>query len=212
MSDCFHPIDCSMPGFLVHHQLPEFAQAHVHWVGDAIQPSHPLLFPSPTALNLSQCLFRGVSSSHQVAKVLELQLQSFQQVGRKQHCIYNPPSWLHICVFGSSYLEGTGAYGFKPIWKRKKSPVIVFDSLNIFQVSWIPFPKGSSFSPHTGRETREWCHFQRGHRCDRWEATPRWEKFLRAHPAQQRHPRHALLSGRDFWACGTCYQVRPSSV
>ena len=117
-----------------------------------------------------------------------------------------------VCVFGSSYLEGTGVHGFKPIWKRKKNPVIVSYSLNIFQVPWIPFPKGSSFSPHTGRETREWCHFQRGHRRDRWEATPRWGKFLRAHPAQQRHPRHALLSGRDFWACGACYQVRPSSV
>ena len=75
-------MDCSMPGFPVHHQLPELAQAHVHWVGDAIQPSHPLLSPSPLAFNLSQHqgLFQWVSSSHQVAKVLELQLQhqSFQ--------------------------------------------------------------------------------------------------------------------------------------
>ena len=67
--------DCSMPGLLVHHQLPEFIQTHVHWVGDAIQQS-PLSFPSPPALNLSQHqgLFRWVSSSHQV-KVLEFQLQ-----------------------------------------------------------------------------------------------------------------------------------------
>ena len=66
----------------VHHQLLEFTQTHVHWVGDAIQPSHPLLSPSPLALNLSQHqgLFKWVSSSHQVAKVLEFQLQhqSFQ--------------------------------------------------------------------------------------------------------------------------------------
>ena len=48
------PMDCSTPGFTVHHQLPEFTQPHVHWVGDAIQPSHPLLPPSPPALNLSQ--------------------------------------------------------------------------------------------------------------------------------------------------------------
>ena len=47
-------MDCSMPGFPVHHQLPEFIQTHVHWVGDAIQPSHPLSSPSPPALNLSQ--------------------------------------------------------------------------------------------------------------------------------------------------------------
>ena len=68
---------CNMPGFLVHHQLLEAAQTHVHWVSDAIQPSHPLSYPSPPAFNLSQHqgLFKWVSSSHQVAKVLELQLQ-----------------------------------------------------------------------------------------------------------------------------------------
>ena len=66
----------------VHHQLPEFTQTHVHWVGDAMQPSHPLSSPSPPAFSLSQSqgLFKWVSSSHQVAKVLEFQLQhqSFQ--------------------------------------------------------------------------------------------------------------------------------------
>ena len=49
-----HPVDCSTPGFLVHHQLPEPAQTHIHQVRDAIQPSHPLLSPSPPAFNLSQ--------------------------------------------------------------------------------------------------------------------------------------------------------------
>ena len=70
-------MDCSMPDFPVHHQLPEFTQTHVRWVGDAIQPSHPLSSLSPPAFNLSQHqgLLQGVSSSHQVAKVLELQLQ-----------------------------------------------------------------------------------------------------------------------------------------
>ena len=71
-----------LDGLPVHHQLPEFAQTHVHRVGDAIQPSHPLLSPSPPAFNLSQYegLFQSVSSSHQVAKVLRFQLhyQSFQ--------------------------------------------------------------------------------------------------------------------------------------
>ena len=47
-------MDCSTPGFPVHHQIPELTQTHVHWVGDAIQPSHPLLSPSPPTLNLSQ--------------------------------------------------------------------------------------------------------------------------------------------------------------
>ena len=71
------PMDCSTPGFPVYHQLPELAQTHVHWVSDATQPSHPLLSPSPPAFNLSQSkgLFKWASSSHQVAKVLEFQLQ-----------------------------------------------------------------------------------------------------------------------------------------
>ena len=71
------PMNCSMPGLPVHHQLPEFTQTHVHWVSDAIQPSHPLLSPSPPVFNLSQHqgLFQWISSSHQVAKVLELQFQ-----------------------------------------------------------------------------------------------------------------------------------------
>ena len=71
------PMDCSTPGLPVHHQLPEPTQTHVHWVGDAIQPSHPLSSPSPPTFNPSQHqdLFQWVSSSHQVAKVLEFQLQ-----------------------------------------------------------------------------------------------------------------------------------------
>ena len=68
---------CSTPGFPVHHQLPEPTQIHVHRVGDAIQPSHPLVSPSRSAFNLSQHqgLFQWVGSSCQVAKVLEFQLQ-----------------------------------------------------------------------------------------------------------------------------------------
>ena len=75
------PMNHSMPGLPVHHQLPESIQTHVHWVCDAIQPSHPLSSPSPPALSLSQHqgLFQWVSSSHEVAKVLEFQHQSFQE-------------------------------------------------------------------------------------------------------------------------------------
>ena len=71
------PMDCRTPSFPVLHYLPEFAQTHVHRVGDAFQASHPLSYPSPPAPNPSQHqgLFQRVSSSHQVAKVLELQLQ-----------------------------------------------------------------------------------------------------------------------------------------
>ena len=83
---CDPTMDCSMAGFPVLHQLPEIAQTPVHWVSDAIQPSHPLPSPSPPAFNhfQHQGLFQGVSSLHQVAKVLELQLQhqSFQWIFR----------------------------------------------------------------------------------------------------------------------------------
>ena len=70
-------MDYSTPGFPVHHQFLELTQTHVHQVGDAIQPSHSLSYPSPPAFNLSQHqgLFQWVSSSHQMAKVLEFQLR-----------------------------------------------------------------------------------------------------------------------------------------
>ena len=71
------PMDCSTPGFPVYHQLPEFTQTHVHQVSDTIQPSHPLSSLSPPAFNLPQNrdLFKWVCSSHQLAKVLQFQLQ-----------------------------------------------------------------------------------------------------------------------------------------
>ena len=85
-------MDCSTPGLLVHHQLLEFTQTHVHWVSDAIQPSHPLSSPSPPAFNLSehQGLFKWVSASNQVAKVLELQYQSNQSL----HPQYQSLHWI----------------------------------------------------------------------------------------------------------------------
>ena len=71
-----NPINRSTPGLPVHHQLLELTQTHIHRVGDAIQPPHPLSSPSPPAPNPSQhqSLFQWVNSSHQVAKVLEFQL------------------------------------------------------------------------------------------------------------------------------------------
>ena len=79
-----NPMGCSTPGFPVYQQLPELTQTHVHRVGDAIQPSHPLSSPSPPIFNLAhhQGLFKWVSSLHQVAKILELQHQSFQRTFR----------------------------------------------------------------------------------------------------------------------------------
>ena len=81
-----NPINCSTPGLPVHHQLQEFTETHVHRVSDAIQPSHPLSSPSPPALNPSQHqgLFQWLNYLHEVAKVLEFQLQhqSFQRTPR----------------------------------------------------------------------------------------------------------------------------------
>ena len=76
------PMDCSTPGFPVHQQLPELTQTHVHSVSDAIQSSHLLLSPYPPTLNLSQHqgLFKWVSSSHQVDKVLEFKSNLNQNV------------------------------------------------------------------------------------------------------------------------------------
>ena len=82
VSTLCYPMNHSTPGLPVHHQLLEFSQTHVHWVGDAIQPSPPPSSPSPPALNLSQHqgLFQWVISSHHVTKVLELWHQSFQWI------------------------------------------------------------------------------------------------------------------------------------
>ena len=81
-----NPMNLSTPGLPVHHQLLEFIQTHVHWVGDVIHPSHPVASPSPPAFNLAQHqgLFQLVSSLYQVAKVLEFQFQhqSFQWIFR----------------------------------------------------------------------------------------------------------------------------------
>ena len=88
VSDFLPPMNHSTPGFPVHHQLLESTQTYVHWVGDAIQPSHPLLSPSPPALNLSQHqgLYQWVSSSHQMVKVLEFQLQHQSYFGINNSC------------------------------------------------------------------------------------------------------------------------------
>ena len=100
------PMDCSTLDLPVHHQLLEFTQIHVHWVSDAIQPSHPLSSPSPPAFNLSQNqgLFKWVSSSHQVAKVLAFQLhRSFQWIFRTDflyHRVWKAWLWWFLCHTG----------------------------------------------------------------------------------------------------------------
>ena len=118
-------MDCSTPGFPVLHHLPELAQTHVHRVGDAIQASHPLSSPSPPALSLSQHqgLFQWVSSSHQVAKILEfqLQLQSFQ--------------W----IFRTNFLkDGVVGSPCSPKDSQESSPTPQFKSINSLALS-LPY-------------------------------------------------------------------------
>ena len=119
-------IDCSTPGLTVHHQLLEPTQTHVHWVGDAIQLSHPLLSSSPPALNLSQHqgLFKWVSSSHLVAKVLEFQLQhqSFQWTFRTNFLRMN---WLDLLA-----VQGT----------QESAPTPQFKSINSSALSFLYSP------------------------------------------------------------------------
>ena len=110
------PMDCSMPGLPVLHYVPEFAQTHVHWINDAIQPSYPLSSPSPPAFNLSQHqgLLQWVNSSHQVAKVLELQFQnqSFQWIFRTDF-LQDGLVWFPCCLRDSQ--ESTPALQFESI-------------------------------------------------------------------------------------------------
>ena len=98
-----NPMDHSTPGLPVHHQLPEFTQTHVHQVGDAIQPSHPLSSPSPPAFNLSQHqgLFQWVSSSYQVAKVLEFQLHHSHPSSEYSGLISFRIDWFDLAVQGT---------------------------------------------------------------------------------------------------------------
>ena len=119
--------DCSKPGFPVHHQLLELAQTDIHRVGDAIQPSYPLQSPSPPAFNLSQHqgLFQWVTSSHQVAKVLELQLQhqSFQ--------------WIFRINFLEDRLDGSLC---SPRDSQESSPTPQFKSINSLNLSFLYSP------------------------------------------------------------------------
>ena len=127
---------CNALGFPVLHYLPEFAQTHVCWVSDAIQPSPPLSPPSPLALSLSQHrgLFQWVGSLHQVAKVLELQLQhqSFQwifRVGRITLCLFVAPGLAAPVLRHRE--ETLGWVRTPPSWLKRQ------DNIDLRE-SWLP--------------------------------------------------------------------------
>ena len=130
-----NPMNCSMPGLPVHHQLPEFTQTHVHRVSDAIQPSHPLSSPSPPAPNPSQHqgLFQGVNSSHELAKVLEFQLwhHSFQR---------NPRADL--------LQNGLVGSPCSPRDSQESSPTPQFKSINSLVLSLLHSPTLTSIHDH----------------------------------------------------------------
>ena len=130
-----NPMNCSTPGLPIHHQLPEFNQTHVHWVSDAIQPSHPLLSPSPPPPNPSQhqSLFQWVNSSHEVAKVLEFQLyrQSFQR---------NPRADL--------LQNGLVVSPCSPRDSQESSPTPQFKSINSSVLSLLHSPTLTSIHDH----------------------------------------------------------------
>ena len=120
-------MNCGTPGLPVHHQLPEFIQTHAHWVGDAIQLSHPLSSPSPPAPNPSQHqgLFQWVSSLHEVAKILEFQLQhqSFQWTPRTD-----------------LFQDGLVGSPCSPGDSQESSPTPQFKSINFSVLSFLHSP------------------------------------------------------------------------
>ena len=129
------PMNCSTPGLPVHHQLPEFTQTHAHRISDAIQTSHPLPPPSPSDPNPSQHqgLFQWVNFSHEVAKVLEFQLQhqSFQWTPR-------------------TYLLQDGLLGSpcSPRDSQESSPTPQFKSINFSALSFLHSPTLTSIHDH----------------------------------------------------------------
>ena len=130
-----NPMNHSTPGLLVHHQLLEFTQTHVHWVSDAIQPSHPLSSPSPHAPNPSQhqSLFQWVSSSQEVAKVLEFQLQ--------HHSLqWNPRADL--------LQNGQVGSPCSPRDSQESSPTPHFKSINSSALSFLHSPTLTSIYDH----------------------------------------------------------------
>ena len=129
------PMNCSTPGLPVHHQLLEFTQTHVHQVGDAIQPFHPLLSPSPPPPNPSQhqSLFQWVNSSHEVAKVSGVSASA-------SFLPKNTQDW--------SPLEWTGWISLQSWDYQESSPTPQFKSINSSALSFLYSPTLTSIHDH----------------------------------------------------------------
>ena len=135
--------DCSTPGFPVPHYYQEFAHTHDHWVSDAIQPSHPLSPPSPPAIDLSQYqgILQWVGSSHQVAKVLELQLQPFQWTFRV-NLLYDWLVWSPCC----------------PRDSQESSPAPQFESTNSSALGFLYSPTLTSVHDYGKNHSFDYMH------------------------------------------------------
>ena len=135
VSNSLRPLNCSTPGLPVHHHFPEFTQTHVHRLSDAIQPSHPLSSPSSPAPNPSQhqTLFQWVNSSHEVAKVLEFQLQ--------HHSLQRNPR----ADLLQNGLVGSPCH---PRDSQESSPTPQFKSINSSVLSLLHSPTLTSIHDH----------------------------------------------------------------
>ena len=169
-----NPMDCSTPGLPVHHQLPEFTQTHVHWIGDAIQPSHTLSSPSPPAFNLSQHqgLFQWVSSLHQVAKVLEFASTLVLPVNTQDWSPLGWTGWLSLQskglsrVFSNTTLQQHRSealsflYSFIAFSSVQFSRSVVSDSLRPHESQHTrpPCPSPSPGVHSNSRPSSQWCH------------------------------------------------------
>ena len=163
-------MDCSAPGSSVLHYLPEFAQTHVHWVGDAIPPSHPLLPPPPPALNLSQyqSLFQWVGLSHHdglsirasaSASVLPMNIQRWFPLGSTG--LFSLQSKRLSTVFSSTTVQKYQFFSTQPaLWSNShictgllenialtiqnfvsKMKSLLFNTLSGFVIAFIPKSK-----------------------------------------------------------------------
>ena len=148
----YNPMDCSMPGFPLYHQLPEFTQTHVHWVSDAIQPSHPLSSPSPSAFNLSQHqgLFKWVSSSHQLA-------QSIGVSASTSILPMNIEDWSPLGWTGWISLQSKGLFKSLLQHHSSKASILRHSAFFIVQLSHPYMTTGKTIPPLDGPLLIKWC-------------------------------------------------------